>query len=77
MSAHLEDNDAVSIGNLGTLSPYIYHGHKAHNINTRELYNLPPRILVRFHPSETMRGLLAERKNNFFIKKTLDDKDSD
>lgn len=63
----LQDN-AISVENLGTISPYIFHSHNGINIQTGQLQVTPPFRTVKFHPHFIFLELLSQRRNNFLKK---------
>lgn len=61
----LVDGKSVSVENLGTLSPYMYHGHKGFNVSTGEIQNHQPFKTVQFRPHSTFKKMISERRERF------------
>jgi nucleoid DNA-binding protein len=70
LSKDLIDDVPISVKNFGTLSPYLYHGHFAYNVQTGERYNMKPFRTVKFNSHESFTNLVKDRIDNF--KKTKD-----
>ncbi len=58
-------NQAISIKNFGTLSPYRFHGHKALDVSTGIVGSVKPFRTVRFHPHAVFLRLMEGRRDKF------------
>lgn len=66
---NIERDQAVSVENFGTMSPYVFHSHAGMNIATGELRQVPAFHTVRFHPHFIFLELLSRRRESFLEKK--------
>lgn len=62
-------DQALSVENFGTLSPYVFHGHTGLNIQTGEMQEVKPFRTVKFHPHFVFLDLLVLRRESFLEKK--------
>lgn len=59
------DNKTISVHNFGTLSPYVFHGHKGLNINSGHLQEVKEFKTVKFRAHHTLMLLLEQKKDKF------------
>ena len=59
MKEDLVLNRAISIPNLGTITPYLHSGHMGVNIHTKKKVFVPAFRSVHFRPHAVFRRLLA------------------
>lgn len=65
----LIQNQAVSIENFGTISPFIFHKHNGMNIQTGKLQEIAQFRTVRFHPHSILLELLSQHRDSFIKDK--------
>ena len=70
MIDRLSAGEIISIENLGTFSPYLFHGHKGWSHGKNGLVEYPPFTTVRFHPADALEKLLLLKEEQFRKKKT-------
>lgn len=63
-------DQAVSIENFGTLSPYTFHQHMGRNVVTKQLQEIESFRSVKFRPHSVFLELLAQRKASFLTNET-------
>jgi nucleoid DNA-binding protein len=61
----LVDDIPVTAKHFGTLSPYVYHGHRARDVNTGKVIETKPFRTVKFHPHESFFRLIEEQRERF------------
>lgn len=66
----LVHNRAVSIKNFGTLSTYLFHGHKGFNVTNREVNEVLPFKSVKFRPHIKFSELVRARRDKFVKPRT-------
>lgn len=59
------EGKSVSVQNLGTWSPYMYHGHKGLNVATGKVEEHKPFKTVKFRPHTTLSKLLEAQRDRF------------
>jgi nucleoid DNA-binding protein len=59
------DNKSISIGNFGTISPYLFHKHKGFNISTGEMQEVDEFKTVKFRVHNNFQMLVNGRKSKF------------
>lgn len=77
LSNDLVENHVVTVRRFGTLSPVFRSGYTANDISKHEVRQLDGFCTVRFHPHESFRALIQDRKSNFRdvdLEKNLDRK---
>ena len=65
LAAKLSRNEAVSVRNFGTLSPYLYHGHFALDVSSGLMHDTAPFKTVQFRVHARFLRLLKERRTRF------------
>lgn len=71
LQENLLQDQAVSVENLGTFSPYVFHGHAGVNISTGQLQQVKPFRTVKFHPHFVFLELLASRREGFLKRNDM------
>jgi len=61
----LVDDIPVTAKHFGTLSPYVYHGHLARDVNTGRVMETKPFRTVKLHPHESFFKLIEEKRDRF------------
>lgn len=69
MEEKLIADQAISVENFGTLSPYTFHDHDGMNIATGQIERVPSFRTVKFHPHATFLVLLSQRRDSFSLPK--------
>lgn len=59
------EGKSVSVHNLGTFSPFLFHGHKGLNVATGNIENHEPFKTVKFRPHSTFSKMISERRQRF------------
>ena len=65
LRSELEADVPIRLKNFGTLSPYVFHGHLAWNVQRQGYVDTPPFRSVRFHPADRFLRLLRSRRAKF------------
>jgi nucleoid DNA-binding protein len=65
ISNDLLNDQVVSARHFGTLSPHVRPGHRAHNIFTGKIRELPSSRSVKLHPHDSFLSLLTDREDHF------------
>ena len=63
-------NNAVSVKNFGTLSPYLFHEHIGMNVSSGRLQKISSFRSVKFHPHHTFITLIANRRASLVKSKS-------
>lgn len=66
---NLSDDSVFSVSNFGTLSPYLFHGHRGVNVVTGRMQNTKPFKTVRFRSHTVFKKLVTEKRERFLAKK--------
>ena len=60
----LVNNQAISVENWGTISPYIYLSHKSRDIKTQKLFDTKPTKRIKFRTHSVFQDLIDAKKPN-------------
>ena len=73
MAEILSEDQIISVGNFGTFSPYLFHGHLAYDPNTGAMQEIKPFYSVKLHPASSFIYLLKNRRGPFTAHKFTND----
>ena len=62
---NLSEDNAFSVQNFGTLSPYLFHGHQGFNIASGRMQYVKPFKTVRFRAPAVFKRLSIEKRERF------------
>ncbi len=64
------DNESISVSNFGTLNPYLFHSHKAFNVQTGLVQINPEFWSAKFHTHTSFDKLINDHKELFVREKS-------
>lgn len=65
VSYDLVENSIVSVENFGTLSPYVFHGHKASDVCSEGFVEIQPFRSVKLNPHRQFELMIQKKKSDF------------